>query len=145
MGGRGVRELGGADKTAIFDVKKLGDGFDVRVDGAEVEIGASAGEDFGLRDGVGEGVGGALEFGALVAVGIGDGEKNAAESGAAHLVFGREIGATEKRPSVGEQKTGERPAALAGNGADGGLIAGVNVGALVAIDLYGDEMFVDNF
>ncbi len=143
--GRGVWKLRSAAEAAVLDVKKLGDGFDLRVDDAEVEIGASAGEDFGLRDGVGEGVGGTLEFGTLVAIRIGDGEKDAAESGAAHLVFGREIGAAEKRPSVGEQKTGERPAALAGNGADGGLITGVNVGALVAIDLYGDEMFVDNF
>src|SRR5213079_2325974 len=94
--GGGVREFGGAAEAAVLDVEKLGDGFDLRFDDAEVEIGASTGKDFGLRDGVGEGVGGAFELGALVAVGIGDGEKNAAECGATHLVFGREIGAAKK-------------------------------------------------
>src|SRR4029077_13570779 len=126
-------------EAAVLNVEELGDGFDLCVDDTEIENGAGAGEDFRLRDGVGEGIGGALELGALVAVGIGDGEKNAAETGAAHLIFGREIGAAEKRLAVGEQKTGERPAALSGDGADGGLVAGVNVGALVAIDFYGDE------
>src|SRR5438034_10771446 len=94
--GRRVREFRGAAETAVLDVEKLGDGFDLRFNDAEVEFGAGAGEDFGLRDGVGEGVGGALECGAFVAVRIGDGEKNAAESGAAHLVFRREIGAAER-------------------------------------------------
>jgi len=36
------------------------------VDDAEIEIGAGACEDFRLRDRVGEGVGGALEFSALL-------------------------------------------------------------------------------
>ncbi len=98
-----------------------------------------------LRDGVGEGVGGAFKLCALVAVGIGDREKNAAESRAAHLVFGREISATEKRLSVGKKKTGKRPAALAGNGANGGLVARIYVGALVAIDFHGHEVFIDDF
>src|SRR5260370_11687825 len=108
--GRRVREFGGAAEAAVLDVEKLSDGFDLRVDNSDVEVGAGAGENFGLRDGVGERVGGALEFEALVAVRIGDGEKNASESGAAHLVFGREI-----RAADGKQKTSERPAALSGN------------------------------
>src|SRR6266436_1328359 len=114
-----MRKFRGAAKAAVLDIEELGDGFDLGVNDAEIEIGAGAGEDFGLRDGVCESVGGALELGALVAVGIGDGEKDAAESRAAHLVFGRKIGAAEKRFAIREQKTGERPAALAGNGANG--------------------------
>ncbi len=145
INGRRVREFRGAAEAAVFDVEKLGDGFDLRVNDAEIEIGARAGKDFGLRDGVGEGVGGAFKFGVLVAVRIGDGEKNAAESGAPHLVFGREIRSAEEGLAIREQKAGERPAALAGNGADGGLIAGVDVGALVAVDFHGDEVFVDDF
>src|SRR5713226_9130773 len=143
-GGR-VGKFWGATEAAVLDVEKLGDGFDLGVDNAEVEIGAGAGEDFGLRNRVGKGVGGTLELGAFVAVGIGDGEKDAAETRAAHLVFWWEIGAAEKGFAVGEQKTGERPAALAGNGADRGLIARINVGALVAIHFYGDKVFVDDF
>src|SRR6266481_5983445 len=108
--GRGMRELRSAAEAAVLDVEKLGDGFDLRVNDAEIEIGARAGKDFGLRDGVGEGVGGAIEFGVLVAVRIGDGEKNAAESGAPHLVFGREIRSAEEGLAIREQKAGERPA-----------------------------------
>src|SRR6266702_1004311 len=106
-GGR-VRKFWGAAEAAVLDVEELGDGFDLGVNNAEVEIGAGAGKDFGLRDGIGEREGGALEVGALVAVGIGDGEKNPAESRAAHLIFGREIGAAEKGLAVGEQETSER-------------------------------------
>ncbi len=97
-----------------------------------------------MRHGVCEGVGGAFKLGALVAVGIGDGEEDAAETGTAHLIFGREISAAEKWLSVGKKKASERPAALAGDGADGGLVTRVDVGALVAIDFHGDEMFVDD-
>src|SRR5215469_4187413 len=52
--------------------------------------------------------------------------------------------AAEERFAVGQEESGERPAALPADGADGGLIAGVNVGALVAIYLNGDEMLVDD-
>src|SRR5580693_2768538 len=112
---RSVGKLRGAAEAAILDVEELGDGFDLRVDGAEVKVGASAGEHFRLRDGIRERVGCALELGALVAEGIGDGEEQAAKTEAAHLVFGREIGATKKRFAIWKQKSGERPAALAGD------------------------------
>src|SRR5882762_1871909 len=46
--GRRVREFRGAAKAAVLDVEELGDGFDLRINDAEVEIGASASEDFGL-------------------------------------------------------------------------------------------------
>src|SRR5260370_39572004 len=143
--GGGVREFWGAAKAAVLDVKKLGHRLDLRFDDTEVEIGTGASENFGLRDGVGEGVGGAFKLRALVAVRIGHGKENAAESRAAHPVFRGKICATEERLSVGKKKTGERPAALAGNGANGGLVAGADVRAFVAIDFHGDEMFVDDF
>src|SRR6266849_10178564 len=73
VNGRGMREFRGAAKAAVLDVEELGDGFDLGVDDAEVEIGAGTGEDFGLRDGVGKRAGGTLELSALVAVRIGDG------------------------------------------------------------------------
>src|SRR5258708_32714254 len=102
-----MREFRGAAEATVFEGEKLGGGFVLGVDDVEIEIGAGAGEDFRLRDGVGEGVGGAFEFGALVAVRIGDSKKNAAESGAAHLIVGREIGAAKKRFAFRERKTGE--------------------------------------
>ena len=70
---RRVRELRGAAEAAVLNVEKLCDGFDLRVDDAGVEISSGAGEDFRLRNCVGERVGGALKFGAFVTVGIGDG------------------------------------------------------------------------
>ena len=93
----------------------------------------------------GERFGGAFQLGALIAEGIGDGEKHAAETGTVHLVFGREIGAAEKRLAVGEKESGERPAALFGNRADGGLVAGIHIGTLVAVDFDGHEIVVDDF
>src|SRR5258708_38699696 len=77
--GRGVGEFRSAAKAAVLDIKKLSHGLDLRADDTEVEIGAGASENFGLRDGVGKRVGGTREFGPLVAVGIGYGEKNAAK------------------------------------------------------------------
>src|SRR6266446_6135293 len=142
---RGVRKFWGAAEAAVLDVEELRDGFDLGVNDAKVKIGAGTGEDFGLRDGVRERVSGALEVGAFVAIRISDGKENAAKSGAAHLVLGREIRAAKKRLAVGKQKTGERPAALPGDGADRGLVARVHVGALVAINFYGHKMFVDDF
>src|SRR2546430_4970507 len=113
--GRGVREFRGAAEAAVPDVEKMGDGFDLCVDDAKVEISASAGEDFRLRDGIGAGVGGALQFGSLVTVGIGDGDKNAAESRAAHLVFGREIGAAPKGCVISRRNTGPAASPVAGD------------------------------
>ena len=62
----------------------------------------------------------------------------------AHLIIGGKIRAAEKRSSIGKKKTGERPAALAGEGTDRGLITGVDIGAFVAVDFDGHEVFVDN-
>ena len=54
-------------------------------------------------------------LGALVSIRVGNGLQDALEAGAAELIFGREIGAAEKRSAIGKQETGERPAALSGN------------------------------
>src|SRR4029077_20622748 len=49
-----------------------------------------------------------------------------------------------KRLPFRRKKRRERPAALSADGLHRGLIAAVHVGALVAINLDGDEMLVDN-
>src|SRR6267142_276353 len=120
--GGGVRKFWSAAEAAVLYVEQLRDGIDLGGDDAGIEFGAGAGEDFGMRDGFGKRFGGAFQLGALIAEGIGDGEQHAAETGAVHLVFGREIGAAEKRLSVREKESGEGPAALFGNRADGGLV-----------------------
>src|SRR5260370_4647158 len=107
--GGGVREFWGAAKAAVLDVKKLRHGFDLRFDDTEVEIGTGASEDFGLRNSVGEGVGGALELGTLVAIRIGYGKENAAPSWAPHLVFSGTTCATEDRLSARQKKPANGP------------------------------------
>ncbi len=88
--------------------------------------------------------GGFIDFAAALLEGFGHGDEDAAEAGATVAVDGREIGAAEKRFALGGEEGGKRPAALAADGGDGGLVAGVDVGALVAIDLDGDEVLVDD-
>ena len=78
----------------------------------------------------------------LVQVSVGDAQQNAAEAGTAVAVAGRKISATVKRLAIGSEKRGKRPSALAAHGLHGNLIAAVNVRALVAIHLHGDEMLV---
>src|SRR5690242_4987406 len=145
INGRGVRKFWRAAEAAIFDVEKLRDGLDLSVYNTGIKLRARAGESFRLSDPFGERSGGTLELDPFVAKGIGYGKKNSAEARAAHLIFGREVRSTEKGLAVRQQKAGKRPASLAGNGADGGLIARIDVGALVAINLHGDKMLVDDF
>ena len=72
---------------------------------ASVEIGAGAFEGFGLGNGVFDGFGGFVHFVAAGAEGFGYSKEDAAEAGAAHGVFGREISATEKRFTFGSEKS----------------------------------------
>src|SRR6266850_2714746 len=143
--GGGVWKFRGAAEAAVFYVEQLRDGIDLGGDDAGIEFGVGAGEGLGMCDHFGERFSGAFQLGALIAEGIGDGEKHAAETGTVHLVFGRKIGAAEKRFAVREKESGERPAALFGNRADGGLIAGIDIGAFVAVDFDGHEIVVDDF
>ena len=100
----GVRKFRGAPEAAIFDVEELGDRSDLGVDDGGIEFAAGSGEYFGLGDGIGKRIRGALELGALAAIRFGDGEQDAAKTGAAHLIFGRKIRAAEKRAAVGQEK-----------------------------------------
>ena len=117
----------------------------MRVNYGEVEIASRAGVALGLHDGIGERGGSLLEVGTFLLVGLGDSEQNAAKTRAAHAVFRRKVGAAEKRSAIGEEESREGPAPLAGNGADRGLVAGIHIGPLVAIDFNRDEMFVNDF
>jgi hypothetical protein len=100
--GRSVGEFRRVAEAAILDVETFGDRADLLFDDAEIEVGAGPGKDFGLRDRVGKRIGGALQLSAFVAVGIGDGQQDAAKTGAAHLIVWRKIGAAKKRFAIGE-------------------------------------------
>ena len=60
-----------------------------------------------------------------------------------HVVFGEIGAAVEDLALVGEEG-GEGPAALSRDGADSALVAAVNLGPFVPVDLNGDEAVVDN-
>src|SRR5258708_3092379 len=141
---RRMGELGSLAKTTVAAIKQVGDGLNLRVDDRKVKPGAPTRERFRLRHSIGERIGRSLQVSALVAKRIRDGHQNAAESRTATLIFRRKIGAAEKRLAIWEQKSRERPTPLAGERADRRLIAGIDIRAFVAIDLYGDKILVDD-
>src|SRR5436190_18930050 len=55
----------------------------------------------------------------------------------------REIGSTEKRFEIGRQKDIQRPAAGARGGLDEGHVNLIHVRSLLAVDLYADEVLVE--
>ncbi len=63
---------------------------------------------------------------------------------AGHVVAGRgrEVGAAEKRPSIGREEDGHGPAAMPGHGDDGVHVDAVEVGAFFAVYFDVDEMGV---
>src|SRR5215472_13696851 len=144
VNGGGMRKFWRAAKAPILDVKELSNGFDLCIHHTHIEFRVSARESLRLSDGIRQRICGALKVGALVAKGICYSEQDAAKARAAHLVFGREIRSAEERFAVGKQEARERPATLPGNGTDGGLVAGIHIGTLIAIHLHWHEMFVDD-
>ena len=96
----GVREFRGAAKSAIFDVEKLRDGGDLRVDNGGVELCVRAGEHFGLS------TASAMESAArsnsarLLRKESATARRMRRKSGPAHLIFRREISAAKKGPTV---------------------------------------------
>ena len=139
-----MRKFRRVAEAAVLLVEQMQRGFDHRVDDAGIELAARAVKHFRFGDGFFERVGGVVHFARGDCESFGNAEENAFEAGAAHGVFGREIGAAEKRLAVGREERGERPAALSGNGADRGLIARVDVGALVAIHFHGNVKLIDH-
>src|SRR5690348_8513325 len=79
----------------------------------------------------------------LLAIGFGEHGENAPESRPPIMVLWREVSSAEKWPAVGSEKCGQRPAALSADCLNGCLVSAVHVGTLVAIDLYSDEVVID--
>src|SRR5579863_97193 len=78
----------------------------------------------------------------LFVIGIRDREQYTLEAGTSIMVVRREISSTVERFAVGSKKRRQRPATLPADRTDGDLIAAIDVGTLVAVYLYGDEMLV---
>ena len=96
-----------------------------------------------LRHGACQAAGSALHLVAPRAVGRGHVLEHATETRPAHGVLRGKVRAAVKRPSVGQQEAGERPAALSGNGADRRLVARIHVRTLVAVYFHRDEQAID--
>ena len=124
-------------------VEQTGDGLDLFFNDVRVKRSVGTGKRFRLGHGFGQRAGRLFDFGAPVAEGVGDGGQDALEAGAAHAVFGWEVSAAEKGLSFGRKETSQWPAALSGNGADGRLVARIDVGALVAVHFDWDVELVD--
>ena len=71
-------------------------------------------------------------------------QQDACEARPAEGVHRREVGAAEKDLAVRREEAGQRPAALPADSADRVLVAGVEIGPFVAVDLDGDEVLVDD-
>ena len=140
---RSVRELGRLPEAPVAQVEHAHEGILQLGQRASIEAGPRACEAFRLRYGLSQGIGGFIHLGAAVLVGISNRQQNALESRPAHGVLRREVGSSEERPPVRGQEAGQRPAALPGDSADRGLIAGVHVRALVAVHLHRHEKLID--
>src|SRR5260370_17188586 len=142
---RSVRKFRRLAESAVANVEKFGERLDLSMDHAAFVLGSGAVECLRLRHRVRQRIGGALQIGPLIAIRIGDGQQDAPETGPPALIVRGEIRAPIKWLAIRKEKAGERPSALPGKGADGGLVARVDIGALVAVDFHGHKMLVDNF
>jgi hypothetical protein len=79
---------------------------------------------------------------ALVAPGAGDCQQHLLEGGHAEPVLPGEVGAGEERLPLGGEEHRHRPAALAGHGLHRRHVDGVQVGALLTVDLDAHEVLV---
>ena len=85
---------------------------------------------------------GLLDLVAALRPGAGDGGQQLAERGHAVARLVGEVGAAVEGPAVRREEDAHGPAALPGQGLDGVHVDGVEVGALLAIDLDGHEVLV---
>ena len=113
-----MREFRRASEAAIARIETRDDRFHHTVDNRGVEHARRACKTFRARHRARKRLRGFIDFFAARAKRFGHGRENAAETGPAARIVGRKIRAAEKRAPIGQKKSGERPAALSGNGAD---------------------------
>jgi hypothetical protein len=75
-------------------------------------------------------------------VDVGNGSEHRRKAGDAVAIARWKIGAREKRPLIGRQKHGQRPAPRAAHELDHQLVDVIQIGALFAVDLDGYEFVV---
>ena len=139
-----MRKLGRASEAAILRVKHLQRGFDDGVNDRRRKPGAFSGKGLGVRDRTLDHLGLLHHVVVFFVIGIRDRKQHALEAGTSVVIVRRKISSTVKRLAVGSEESRQRPAALSADRTDGDLVAAVDVGTLVAIDLHGDETLVDD-
>src|SRR5690606_15022536 len=130
----GRRELGGGAEAAVAVVGLGGEQADGLVDvggrdGAWLR-GCAAGGEL-----VGDGGGAVEDLLAALLPGLGDGVEHLGEGGQVGVRGGREVGAGVEGVAVRGEPDRHRPAALPGEGDGDVHVDGVDVGALLAVDL----------
>ncbi len=95
-----------------------------------------------LLQGIDEQAGVVGDLVGLLAIDAGDLAQHLGEAGPAVAGRRREVGAAPERPCVAVEEHGERPAALLAQRMQGAHVDGVDVGALLAVDLDVDEELV---
>ena len=141
--GRRMGKLGRAAEAAIADVKELGGRFDNRVHHLGGVIAAGTCKQLRPAESIRQFLG--ILFNLLPArfeIG-GDAGQDTLKAGPTVEIIRGKVGAAKKRLALRSEECGQGPAALAADGADGGLVAGVDVGALVAVHFDGNKILVD--
>src|SRR5271169_3711165 len=115
-------KFGCLSEAAVLRIEHFEGGFldcgnDARGNGT-----AAAGERLRLRDRTLDHLRLLDHIAVLFFVSIRDADQYAFEAGAAVTVGGRKVRATVERLALGSEKSGERPAALSADRADGGLV-----------------------
>src|SRR6185437_13545017 len=141
--GTGVRKLRRVTKASMPFVELTQGSFDHRIHHTDVKYAARALKNLRLGDSFLQRLRGIIHFTAAAFESLGNGLQNTLQTRPAAGVLGRKIGTAEKRLTIRSEKSRERPAALSGNRAHGGLVARVHVGTLVAIHLYGNVKLID--
>ena len=77
-------------------------------------------------------------------VGIGNSQQHSFEAGTPVLIARGKVSAAIKRLAVGCQECSERPSTLSTDGADGGLISAIDVGAFIAIHFHCNKTLIDD-
>ena len=135
----GVGELRRRPETAPPFVVLVGQRGE-RAPGGCGRLQGAGGGQAGPREMGGERGRGGVDLVAAVLPGIGDGLQDFAERRGSPPVLGGEVCPAEERLEVGREEDGERPAARPGHRLNRAHVDGVDVGALLAVHLHGDEV-----
>src|SRR5439155_3244837 len=142
--GARVRKLGRLAEPAVPRVKRPPDAFDDALGDRRAGLLAVRLELLDTAQSLGDPLGAVQNFALMSAVIVGDAFEHALHSGASVAVVRGEVRAAVKGLPVRGEERRERPAPLPSEGAHGHLVSRMDVRPLVAVDLDGDVVLVDD-